>query len=104
MSTPLLQYSFDTYVSGTSVPNIGSLGTSYNGTLASIGTGSATVISTDCATGTKCLSLDTGNNGLSTNTNGGYMSIPAFTFGGTSYTVCCWYKKKSNTIIYIYYP
>ena len=94
MATPVLWYSFDTYTSGTSVPNDGSLGTAYNGTLVTVGTGSATVISSDCAVGTKCLSLNTGQNGSSTSSNGGYMSIPSFTFGGTSYTVCIWYKKN----------
>ena len=98
MSTPVLRYSFDTYTSGTSVPNDGSWGSAYNGTLVTVGTGTATVISSDCAVGTKCLSLNTGQSGAKTNTNGGYMTIPSFTFGGTSYTVCCWYKKNVSTV------
>ena len=98
MATPLLKYSFDTWTSGTSIANEGSLGSAYNGTLNTVGSGTATIISSDKANGTQCLSLSTNNGGTATTTKGGYMSIPAFTFGGTSYTVCCWYKKNSTTV------
>ena len=97
MATPILKYSFDTWTSGTSIANEGSLGSAYNGTLNTVGSGTATIISSDKANGTQCLSLNTNNGGNATTTRGGYMSIPAFTFGGTSYTICCWYKKNTAT-------
>ena len=97
MATPILKYSFDTWTSGTSIANEGSLGSAYNGTLNTVGSGTATIISSDKANGTQCLSLNTNNGGNAATTSGGYMSIPAFTFGGTSFTICFWYKKSSAT-------
>ena len=96
-ATPILKYSFDSWTGGTIILNEGSLGTAGNGTLCTVGIGSSNIINTDCATGTQCLSLNTNMNGTFTNSNGGYMSIPPFTFGGTSYTICCWYKKNATT-------
>ena len=96
-TTPVLKYSFDSWTGGTTILNEGSLGPAGNGTLCTVGIGSSNIINTDCATGTQCLSLNTNMNGTFTNSNGGYMSIPTFTFGGTSYTICCWYKKNATT-------
>ena len=96
-ATPILKYSFDSWTGGTTILNEGSIGTAGNGTLCTVGIGTSNIINTDCATGTQCLSLNTNMNGAFTNSNGGYMSIPPFTFGGTSYTICCWYKKNATT-------
>ena len=85
---PVLHYSFDSYVSGTTVPNDGSSGSALNGTLTTLGTGSATIVSSNAAVGMKCLSLIGGST-----SNGGHISVPAFTFGGAGWSVCFWYKK-----------
>ena len=77
----LLPYSFDTYISGTSVNNDGGiLGSNCNGTLHSVGVGSATIVSSDSAKGTLCLQCITSD----VYDNGGYMTIPAITLGGKS--------------------
>ena len=77
----LLRYSFDTYISGTSVNNDGGiLGSNCNGTLHSVGVGSATIVSSDSVTGTQCLQCITSD----VYNNGGYMTIPAITLGGKS--------------------
>ena len=89
---PVLHYSFDSYVSGTTVPNDGSSGSALNGTLTTLGTGSATIVSSNAAVGTKCLSLIGGST-----SNGGHISVPAFTFGGAGWSVCFWYKKDAST-------
>ena len=84
---PILRYSFDTYISGTTVQNEGTLGCSldamlYNG---------AFVTSASPAIGTKCLSL--------TAANSQYMSTSnSITLSGTDWMVCFWYKKDSSTV------
>jgi len=90
---PILRYSFDTWTSGNTVTNEGSLGTgtAYNATLCTTGTGgSASIISSSYATGTQCLSL-VGNSTI----GGGYLQLPSFTMGGNSWAVCLWIKLSS---------
>lgn len=93
---PILRYSFDTWTSGNTVPNEGSLGTSstYNATLCTTGTGgSASIISSSYATGTQCLSL-VGNSLI----GGGYLQLPLFTMGGSSWALCFWINVGSITV------
>ena len=63
-------------------------------TLLTVGTGSYSIIpSTSSPTGTNYLSLIGGSS-----TNGGYMQLPTFTFGGGGWSVCFWYNKAASTI------
>ena len=99
---PILRYSFDTWTSGNTVTNEGSLGSNYNGTLTSFTTAgsSATVISSSYATGTQCLSLVG-----STHANS-YLSIPPLTIGGVSWAICMWVKIASiptgNMMLFVF--
>ena len=80
---PILMYDFE-YVTGVVVPNMGSLGTSYNGNLSNTMT---SINTTTSAIGINCLSI-------STTKTSGYMSIPSLTFSDPTYhwSICFWYN------------
>lgn len=84
---PIIKFSFDTYTSGTTVQNEGTLGSSLDATLYN----NALVSTASPAIGTKCLSL--------TAANSQYMSTSnPITLSGTDWAVCFWYKKDSSTV------
>ena len=84
---PIIKFSFDTYISGTTVQNEGTLGSTLDATLYN----GALVTTTSPAIGTKCLSL--------TAANSQYMSTSnPVTLSGTDWAVCFWYKKDSSTV------
>ena len=85
----LVRYSFEN-----GVQNSGILGSSCDGALYSSGVGSATIISTDSATETKCLRLYS----VDISVQGGYMTIPSVTLGGKSWSICYWYKCDTTQI------
>jgi len=80
---PVLMYDFE-YVTGVVVPNMGSLGTSYNGNLSNTMT---SINTTTSAIGINSLSI-------STTKTSGYMSIPSSTFSDPTYhwTICFYYN------------
>ena len=96
MNIPVLHYNFENYVAGSNtIVNKGSLGTAYDATIG----GNASVINTDHATGTSCLSLI--GEGTS---SGGYLQIPnlkwssLFPLSGVWFTISFWYKKPASSI------
>ena len=97
---PDIWYTFDDYTPVfTNIQNYGTLGTPYNGTLATgLASGTkATVTLSPIAYNnnivlTNCLSLSVAQKQ--------YMSIPTFTFGGGSFTVCFWYNAATGNSTY----
>ena len=102
MTTPIpsIRYSFDSWTSGTTIMNEGSLGSSLDATLTMFNGGTASISSSTFATGTQSLNLiqDQSTGKL------GYLTILPFTMGGTSWAVCFWVKiaavPLSATVLY----
>ena len=96
MTNLVLNYNFKNYVAGSNtIVNKGTLGSAYNVTIG----GNLSVINTDHATGTSCLSLI--GEGTS---SGGYLQIPnfkwtpTFLYNGPLFTISFWYKKPASSI------
>ena len=93
---PVLKYSFDSCIPGssaTTVTNEGSY-TGMDGTFVKVNSGKYEIIqSANSPTGKNYLSFTGGSN-----SNGAYISLPTFTFGGSAWSVCFWYNKAANTI------
>ena len=91
MSTlPLIWYKFEE-ASSTQVKNYGSAGSVLDATL----NNGAIVSSSDSPVGSTCLNLQNTNAKLSSDPTGQYLSIPAFTVGG-SFSFSCWFKKSNS--------
>ena len=93
MTNLVLHYNFENYVQGSNIiVNKGTLGSAFNATIG----GNLSVINTDHATGTSCLSkIGEGSS------SGGYLQIPNFkwipTFTpGCLFSICFWYKKPAS--------
>jgi len=88
MTTLTLHYNFENYVPGSNtIVNKGSTGSAYNATIG----GNASVINTDHATGTSCLSLI--GEGTS---SGGYLQIPNFRWSPTFLYNTAYYTISSG--------
>ena len=90
-SVPLIWYKFET-ASTTKVKNYGSAGSTLDATL----NNGASVISSDSPVGSTNLNLINTPAKPSSDPNGQYLSIPAFTAGG-SFSFSCWFKKSNTT-------
>ena len=88
-SVPLIWYKFET-ASTTKVKNYGSAGSTLDATL----NNGASVISSDSPVGSTNLNLVNTPAKPSSDPNGQYLSIPAFTVGG-SFSFSCWFKKAN---------
>ena len=87
---PVIKYSFDSCALGTTATTVTNEGsyTGMNGTFVKTGTGKYEIIKS--VNGRNYLSLTGGSN-----SNGGYITLPAFTFGGGSgYSVSFCYNKQ----------
>ena len=95
MTTPEIHYNFEN-VTGSTITNIGTMGIYCNATLY----GTSSIISSDCATGTSCLSLIGGSS-----SSGGYLQISNFDlslilgYQALHTSICFWLKKKQLPLV-----
>ena len=85
VAVSVLDYTFESStVSGTSVQNVGSGGSSYNGQLMN----GASISTTDFRVGSASLQLVASSSQ--------YVSLPAFSVGSTGLTFACWFRSSAN--------